>query len=510
VANAIEMQLLLNDQMTAGLSRASNAVSAFTQSLGGVTLGMTGVAGAAIALTTAAVAMGQRISGQAEQLDNLSASTGVSTQRLQALQFAFRQGGVDVQSLAQGLGFMSRALEGNADQLRKLGVTSRDPFQAFRQLATVIASTDDIAKRNALTFQVFGRGGLQLIPILKQIATGYDGIQGSAAKAGVIWSDAELKRMADLDKVADGLSATFEGFGSRLAALAAGPLTTFLQMLTQILDKLEKMKGAASSAADNSASGALGFAKVLLEGLRLAGVPGIAQDGTSFKPGIMLGPTPTQEELDRANGRTHTPPTPPWIDVSGMQWFPRLSDQDRNSPGRGLHIVKMMDEIKIQLPEAVKAFQKFTEEVAHSFDIIGQHVYSGFFTVLSQLTTRTQTFASAMKTIWRSIVDGILAAMADLIASAITKAFLKLLGAALASVTGNLGFIFGASGAIDTLSGNVTAGSVPGAGVASLGAGGNTYVIQTFDAKSTLSELVNPTGSFRKANDRMFEIGAVA
>jgi len=184
----------------------------------------------------------------------------------------------------------------------------------------------------------------------------------------------------------------------------------------------------------------------------------------------------------------------------------------RGGGGRSLgsFVGPLADNTKLQLTEAGAAFAKFADQVAKSFDIIGQHVYSGFFTVLSQLTSKTQTFATAMKTIWRSIVDGILAAMADLIASAITKAFLKLLGAALLGITGNFGFAFGAATASTDLFGNaVSPGSIPGAGTASLGAG-NTFVVQTFDAKSTLGVLINPTGSFRSANDRLFEIGAVS
>jgi hypothetical protein len=99
--------------------------------------------------------------------------------------------------------------------------------------------------------------------------------------------------------------------------------------------------------------------------------------------------------------------------------------------------------------------------------------------------------------------------MADLIAAAVTKAFLKLLGAALGALTGNPGFIFGAASAAGNFA-SLSPGSIPGAGTASLGGGGNTFVLQTFDAKSTLGQLVNPTGSFRSANDRLYEIGAVS
>ena len=465
MANAIELQLILNDQMTAGLLKSSAAVAGFSQQLKAFALASAGAATATIGLVTAGVSHLRSVAGQVEQLNNLSEATGVSARNLQVLQFAFKQGGVSSDALATGLNFMTRSMQSNSSELSKVGVTSRDTFTAFMQLSKWASQTGDTFLRNKTLSEAFGRGAGQLVPILNQLANSYGNVSDAAQKTGNIFNDDELKRMQKVDDAFDRLSARVEGFGKRLALMVAGP-------------------------------GWAAF-KLVFQGKALDPTAGFTRTG-GIGDAVVSGIDVVAERMKR-------------VDFGGFG-----SDTSSGLGQRTIDIAKKLrisdfaQETKLQLTEAGKAFERFAEQVAHSFDIIGQHVYSGFFAVLSQLTSKTQTFASAMKTLWRSIVDGILAAMADLIASAITKAFLKILGAALLSLTGNAGFLFGAGTATTELFGNaVSPGSIPGAGTASLGGGGNTFVIQTFDAKSTLGTLINPTGSFRNANDRLFEIGSV-
>jgi hypothetical protein len=170
---------------------------------------------------------------------------------------------------------------------------------------------------------------------------------------------------------------------------------------------------------------------------------------------------------------------------------------------------------------------EFSQKVEDSFRVIGDSVYSGFYSVLTGIMNRTQTFSSAMKTIWQSIVSGVLDAMARLLSSAITSAFIKLLGIALTAVTGMPIFAMAGSavssvggGPIEfdnSRSGGTQFGGSPTSGVASqpgsqpMGMqGGNTFIIQTINAKDTLQSLISPTGTMRSANSRMIEVAAVS
>lgn len=92
-----------------------------------------------------------------------------------------------------------------------------------------------------------------------------------------------------------------------------------------------------------------------------------------------------------------------------------------------------------------------------------------------------------------AIVQTITDVIARTAASVVTDFIGAAIGFALAPVTG------GASIAAGT--GIPGLGPNPAGGFAMSPAGGNTFVMQTFDARSTLQELVSPGGSFRRSSD---------
>jgi hypothetical protein len=149
---------------------------------------------------------------------------------------------------------------------------------------------------------------------------------------------------------------------------------------------------------------------------------------------------------------------------------------------------------------------KVAGDIVQAFNTIGQSLSNSILGVFMNLTNRAQTFRTAMVTIFDGIRDGILQAIGEIVAAAVTRAFLKILGIVLSSVTGNPFFA-------------VAGGALPGGGGGGVGfsnatagapAGGNTYIIQTISAKDVLSSLIDPRGQMRSANSRLSEIAAVS
>jgi hypothetical protein len=144
-------------------------------------------------------------------------------------------------------------------------------------------------------------------------------------------------------------------------------------------------------------------------------------------------------------------------------------------------------------------------DIVQAFNTIGQSLSNSILGVFMNLTSRAQTFRTAMVTIFDGIRDGILQAIGQIVAAAVTRAFLKILGIVLSSVTGNPFF---------AVAGGAASGGGGGLGfsnaTASAPAGGNTYYIQTISAKDVLSSLIDPRGQMRSANSRLSEIAAVS
>ena len=234
MANQIEILLQLKDQMSAGLEQAQGKLS-------GLVGGFAAFGGAAAVAGAALVRFASNLADEVEQLDNLSARTGVTAQNLQVLQFAFKQGGVDTQALTQGLTFMERAIANNDPSLAKLGVTSRDSFQAFMQAAHGLSTMSDSADRAKTMFDIFGRGGTQLLPIMNQLAGNFDGVARAAEESGNVLSEKQLKTMHDLDAATDQLNASMQGFGKQMAAYVAPSAITLTGALSGLLSLMRKM-----------------------------------------------------------------------------------------------------------------------------------------------------------------------------------------------------------------------------------------------------------------------------
>ena len=497
MANVIEVALKLQDTMSAGLQKAAGNVKSFATILQAPMATLGGFAGIALAAGAAASTMAVKLAEQVEQLDNLATSSGISAQRLQVLQFAFKQGGVDSGALTQGLNFMTRAIENNQEKLLALGVTSRDSFTAFMQLADVLANTQDVAKRNALAFQVFGRGAGQIIPIMEKLATNFDSVSVAAEKSGNVLSDFDLEKLRELDTQFDQLQASVEGFGKRIAVVVAGPLVDLINGLSKLPE-------------------ALGKTKTLLDRL-------LSNPRSMFPNGAL------PQALDpRKNAGRGGPMVPKFMPDMGTfnTWTQGDNLGLRQPIAQRLGIDNLVPEVTLKLDEAGKKFMEFSQKVEESFRVIGDSVYSGFYSVLNNLMSRTQTLSSAMKTIWQSIVSGVLDAMARLLSSAITSAFIKLLGFALSAVTGMPVFAMAGSALSSTggpiefdnsrtggtqFGGSPTSGVAVGPGAQPMGMqGGNTFIIQTINAKDTLQSLISPTGTMRSANSRMIEVAAVS
>jgi len=518
LANVIEIIAQYKDQLSAGLAQASGKLNAFEADVSSGAVGFAAYATAATVAAGAAVAVGAALAGaaiklseQALQLRNLADSSGIAADRLQVIQSAFRRGGVDSELLATGLARMSRAMETNQALMQRLGVTSRDQFTAFRELATAIVNTSDIAERNTLIFEIFGRGGTRLIPVLREIATSYDSLATAAQASGNVLSDRQMTALLNVHSATEDLKESVGGLWKRMGADAAAPveqgtkaLNGFVVVLQKALDLRDRMDqsfyGSKSATAfgppmlppDAAADAAAAYQKQLAKmdadsyeymlQHRAKPLPAPKPPGSAgpYFPGGPFGGIPDLSFLEN-------PLRKPGSVSSSFLGGPLGAIPDLTEP-----LAKAADRVK-----------EFSKTVIGSFDDIGRSVYSGFFTVLTNLTNKTQTFGSAMKTIWQSIVQGIEAAIANLLASTAVKGLLRLLGVGLTVITGN---------PIFTQLGNAAATGVGGGSnvTASPTRGGDTFILQSFSPASTLASLVSPTGALRGANSRLIELAAMS
>lgn len=281
-------------EVTARDQAAQKAIARFASRLGSIGSALEGVGnkaltmGGALALPLLGAAKAYADAGSA--LVDMSDRTGVAIEQLSTLKFAAEQSGASLESLESGLKFMQKNLAaafsgdaGAVEKLERLGVSLDDlrgkaPDEQFRILADAIAGISDPAARTAAAMELFGRGGAQLLPLLKEGAAGIAELQAKAESLG-------LKMTAETAKAA-------EEFGDRLDALKmqAGALANvigaaLLPELSSMLDSLQPL--AAETAAWISQHE--GLVRTLAEVAAATLAVGVAAKGLGVAFGVAAG-----------------------------------------------------------------------------------------------------------------------------------------------------------------------------------------------------------------------------
>jgi hypothetical protein len=175
---------------------ASTLLSNLTGGTGLAVLG--GTAGLALA-GSAIVKMSVDGGKLAVELDNLARRTGVTTDEIVKLRSAAAVLDIPLESATTGFRKLDQeltlALSANlpgaskqaqqaGELFKALGVNvqqaARDPFAAISQLASVFRQLPDGAVKSSLAVTLFGRGGLELVPILDKLAPALDATKQSS------------------------------------------------------------------------------------------------------------------------------------------------------------------------------------------------------------------------------------------------------------------------------------------------------------------------------------------
>lgn len=169
-----------------GLSSAGETIAKFSGQLGGISgvagiaaLGVAAVGAAAIAAAAGLTKLALEGAELVHHLDQVSQKTGISIHDLQVLEAAGGTVGVGLDQISQGFRKFDQALSGTGRSsgaasviLRQMGVTARNNTDALYQVADAFKSMEDGPRKAADAVALFGRAGLQLIPLLNKGSQG--------------------------------------------------------------------------------------------------------------------------------------------------------------------------------------------------------------------------------------------------------------------------------------------------------------------------------------------------
>jgi hypothetical protein len=168
--------------------------------------GIGSVATVAGTVAAVAVSMANNTARAANEINKMSASSGIGAQDMAKLAYAFNVGGVASQELGQGLkGLamkMNEAANGNADAqdaFKQLGVEIKDTSGRLRPVNDVLLDVAESFKRmpagaqkSALAVKLMEEAGLRLIPVFDKGADAIRNLGKEAENFGVVFTPEQM------------------------------------------------------------------------------------------------------------------------------------------------------------------------------------------------------------------------------------------------------------------------------------------------------------------------------
>ena len=162
-----------------------------------------------------------------DKLRDLSKTTNITVENLSGLKLAAQQSGGDLNSVADSINKLSQNMGKDAEKFRALGITAKEPLEAFKQLADIYTKLEDPQQRAAVMAAALGKSWAGAAPLLSE---------GSARIQEMVDKGARLSGVTkEMTEQADALNdkwAELTGTGGLLTRMV-GPM---LPLLNSVAD----------------------------------------------------------------------------------------------------------------------------------------------------------------------------------------------------------------------------------------------------------------------------------
>lgn len=170
----------------------------------------------------------------ADHINDLSQSLGISVRELAKYQLAAAQSGTSMEAIGKGIKGLATNLAEHGNALREAGITAKTADGALRQVADIFEQMPDGLEKTTLAVKLFGKSGMELIPMLNQGSAGLAQAAEKSAKYAAV--------MATLAPQAD-------KFNDTLAELGMSSKVAGLSMINDMLPGMTSIAAAMAQAA---------------------------------------------------------------------------------------------------------------------------------------------------------------------------------------------------------------------------------------------------------------------
>lgn len=162
----------------------------------------------------------------ADKIGDLADKWGLATREIQEFDYWATLNGTTLESMLTALTRMTNQAQIGASAFKELGVSVKDENGEFKnqrdlfiEVASALNKIENQTRRNALQFDIFGRGGNEVAQVLKQGGDELERLSKEAEQLGIIMSEKTIQKASDFNDELDRLK--YQG-RSAFAELLAG------------------------------------------------------------------------------------------------------------------------------------------------------------------------------------------------------------------------------------------------------------------------------------------------
>lgn len=180
------------------------------------------------------VAATRSFANYADQIGDIAARTGLSTEAISELGYAAKLSGSSVEDLEKGFRTLQKGIgTGSAtNALKTLGLDPKtllnaSPDEQFMLVADALGTIQNPAMKTALAMQLFGKAGTNLIPMLSGGRKEIEAMRQQARELGITMSAENVAAGAAFNDALDKLLMAFQGIANAIGK-AVAPMLTWL------------------------------------------------------------------------------------------------------------------------------------------------------------------------------------------------------------------------------------------------------------------------------------------
>lgn len=233
---------------TGALDKAFDAATSKVQAFAaGMTSIGTKMAAIGAAIIVPMVAAAKHVADLAEETDNFQKKTGASLKGIAGLKTLADGAGISLDSVGAAIRKMQVNINDNgketANAFRRLGTSAEElkgktPDQAFALLSDRLNLVTDQNEKAALAMDVFGRSGVDLLPVLSAGSRGMAEAANSAEQLGNVMSQDQLDAALKADAAFDQLGKAMEGFSTAVGSAVIPMITPLAEAITDTVARV--------------------------------------------------------------------------------------------------------------------------------------------------------------------------------------------------------------------------------------------------------------------------------